>query len=279
MSPVATTSAAEPNATAPRRRAVRKLAVAAAVLVVVAFVVASVAALALNAGSGAGTARSPGAAVTAGGSGRWDTAAEDAIAAAPMPAFPVAAAQPHALAAPATRAPLRIPAPRVITGVVHTGFPRTPAGALAQLKALNEAGMVGLDPATYASAYTAVAAPGAPDPATTTLSQIAAGSRAKGGLAGTGPVASMNASYQVSAGLIKGSSDNGRFVVACTLGVLSVVTTTASVRVGIGDCQSMRWTGGQWRISPTTAPTLAPATWPGTTEAQTAGYVAVIADA
>jgi len=87
------------------------------------------------------------------------------------------------------------------------------------------------------------------------------------------------ASYQVSAGLIKGSSDDGDFVVPCTLGVLSVVSTNSSVRVGIGDCQAMRWIDGQWRISPTTAPTLAPATWPGTTEAQTAGYVAVIPDA
>ena len=172
-----------------------------------------------------------------------------------------------------------IPAPTVTTGTVPTGFPRTPEGALAQLKALNEAGMAGMDPATYATAYAAVAGPGAPSVATTTLDQVATGSRAKGGLPSTGPVPALTASYQVSAGLIKGSSDGGDFVVPCTLGVLSVVTTTTSVRIAIGDCQALRWIDGQWRISPTRAPVVAPATWPGTTEAQTAGYVAVIASA
>jgi len=283
-------SITDPNAGIPRSRAVAKLVVAAVVVFVVLFVVAVVAAVALNGGLGGGATTSPtgagvpavGGAPTAapaGGTGGWDTARQEELAAAAMPVFPVAAAQPHELSLTPGGTPLLIPASTVTTGAVHTGFARTPAGALAQLKALNEAGMVGMDPATYATAYTAIAAPGAPDPATTTLSRVAAGSRLKGGLPDTGPVPSLTASYQVSAGLIKGSSDDGDFVVPCTLGVLSVVSTTSSVRVGIGDCQAMRWIDGQWRISPTTAPTLAPATWPGTTEAQTAGYVAVIPDA
>jgi len=287
-------SLADPNAGIPRSRAVTQLVVAAVVVFVVLFVVAAAAAVALNGGLGGGATSPTGAGVPAvggaptaapaGGAGGWDTARQEELAAAPMPVFPVAAAQPHELSLTPGGAPLLIPPATVTTGlvhtgVVHTGFARTPAGALAQLKALNEAGMVGMDPATYATAYAAVAAPGAPDPATTTLSRVAAGSRLKGGLPDTGPVPSLTASYQVSAGLIKGSSDDGDFVVPCTLGVLSVVTTNSSVRVGIGDCQAMRWIDGQWRISPTTTPTLAPATWPGTTEAQTAGYVAVIPNA
>jgi len=279
-----------PNPEFPRSRAVTQLVVAAVVVFVVLFVVAVVAAVALNGGFGGGASTSPtpagvpavGGAPTAapaGGTGGWDTTRQEELAAAAMPVFPVAAAQPHQLSTTPGGAPLLIPPATITTGLVRTGFPRTPAGALAQLKALNEAGMVGMDPATYAAAYTAVAAPGAPDPATTTLSRVAAGSRGKGGLPDTGPVPSLTASYQVSAGLIKGSSDDGDFVLPCTLGVLSVVSTTSLVRVGIGDCQAMRWIDGQWRISPTTAPTLAPATWPGTTEAQTAGYVAVIPDA
>jgi len=286
---VAAMSITDPNAGIPRSRAVTQLVVAAVVVFVVLFVVAVVA-VAVNGGLGGGASTSPtpagvpavGGAPTAapaGGTGGWDTTRQEELAAAAMPVFPVAAAQPHQLATTPGGAPLLIPAATVTTGVIHTGFARTPAGALAQLKALNEAGMVGMDPATYATAYAAIAAPGAPDPATTTLSRVAAGSRGKGGLPDTGPVPSLTASYQVSAGLIKGSSDDGDFVVPCTLGVLSVVSTTSLVRVGIGDCQAMRWIDGQWRISPTTAPTLAPATWPGTTEAQTAGYVAVIPDA
>jgi hypothetical protein len=274
-------STSDGNGTSPRARALRKLAVATIVIFVVLFVVAAVAAVALNGGTGAGATTpgaaggSPTAAADTGG-GQWDTDRQDQIAGAAMAQFPLAAAQPHELATTTGGAPLLIPAPTVTTGTVSTGFARTPEGALAQLKALNEAGMVGMDPATYATAYAAIAAPGAPGVATTTLAQVATGSRAKGGLPTTGPVPALSASYQVSAGLIKGSSDNGGFVVPCTLGVLSVVTTTASVRIAIGDCQAMRWISGQWRISPTRGPALAPATWPGTTEAQTAGYVAVI---
>lgn len=290
MSAVATTSTGDRGVSTPRARAVRKLLAATVIVFVVLFVVAALAAVALNGGTGGGTggtATSPEAGAPAAGGtppvanegGRWNTDRENEISAAPMPQFALAAASPHELTTTTGGAPLLIPAATVTTGAVPTGFPRTPEGALAQLKALNEAGMVGMDPATYTTAYTAIAEPGAPDPATTTLARVAAESRRKGGLPDTGPVAALTSSYQVGAGLIKGSTDDGSFVVPCTLGVLSVVTTTASVRIGIGDCQAMRWIDGQWRISPTTAPTLAPATWPGTTEARTAGYVAVIPDA
>jgi hypothetical protein len=266
----------------PRGRAVRKLVVATVLVFVVLFVVAAVAAVALNGGTGDGISPTAGAPAAGGAptaareSGQWNTDAQNEISAAAMPQFPLAAASPHELTTATGTAPLLIPTASMPTGTVPTGFPRTPEGALAQLKALNEAGMVGLDPATYAAAYTAIAEPGAPAPATTTLARVAAGSRLKGGLPDTGPVLALTASYQVSAGLIKGSTDNGNFVVPCTLGVLSVTTSTASIRLGVGDCQAMRWIGSQWRISPTNAPTLPPATWPGTTESQTAGYVAVI---
>jgi hypothetical protein len=274
--------------TGSRSRAVRKLAVAAVVIFVVLFVVAAVAAVALNGGTGGGTTSPTAGATAAGGAptadptsgtGSWDSATEQRIAGQVMPQFPVTAAQPHELATTSGGPPLLIPAATVTSGAVPTGFPRTPQGALAQLKALNEAGMAGMDPSTYATAYTAVAAPGAPDPATSILARVASGSRHKGALPDTGPVPGLSASYQVSAGLIKGSGDDGNFVVPCALGVLTVVTAKSSVRVAIGDCQAMRWIDGQWRMSPTAAPTLAPATWPGTTEAQTAGYVAVIPDA
>ncbi len=259
-----------------RTPAVRKLAAVASALFVAVFVAAAVAAVAIN-----GDAAPTYGPVAPGGGAAQPTpgkaaSVDDEIASRPMPQFPVAAAQPHQLSTTANGDPLLIPTATATTGAVPTGFPRSAEGALAQLKALNETGMTGMDPTTYAAAYTAIAAPGAPDPATTTLSKIATGSRLKGGLPATGPVPSLNASYQVSAGLTKGSSEDGSFVVPCTLGILSVVTTTSSVRVGIGDCQAMRWSDGRWQISASAQPVLAPATWPGTVEAQRAGYVAVI---
>ncbi len=102
-------SITDPNPGIPRSRAVTQLVVAAVVVFVVLFVVAVVAAVALNGGFGGGASTSPtpagvpavgGApsAAPAGGTGGWDTTRQQELAAAAMPVFPVAAAQPHQLA-------------------------------------------------------------------------------------------------------------------------------------------------------------------------------------
>jgi len=279
----------------PRTRAATLLAVGAVLVVVVLFAVAAIAALALGGASTRSAAAAPG--PTGGparptpaspspspstpprGGASWDTTAEDTVASTPMVTFSVEAAQPHTLS-PRTAGPaIALPPATVRTGAVPQGFPHTPEGALAQLKALDETGMQGLDPAAFELAWQELASPGAPASGAVGLVRAARAARRTGGLDATGPVDGLTSTYQVDAGLIKGTADDGNFVVPCVLGELSVITTTSARRVGLGDCQAMRWVGGRWRISPTALPSAASCAWPGTEEAVTAGYRGVSGDA
>ena len=276
-----------------RTRAATKLAVGAVIVVAVLFAVAAIAALALGGASTRSAASAPGPTVgparptpaspspstPADGGARWDTAAEDAVASTPMVAFSVEAAQPHTLSPRTAGAAIALPPATVRTGAVAQGFPHTPEGALAQLKALDETGMQGLDPAAFELAWQELASPGAPTSAAVGLVRAARAARTTGGLDATGPVDGLTSTYQVDAGLIKGTADDGNFVVPCVLGELSVITTHSARRVGLGDCQAMRWVEGRWRISPTALPSAASCAWPGTEEAVTAGYRGVSGDA
>jgi len=288
-------NAEHPARDTPRTRAVTLLAVGAVIVVVVLFVVAAIAALALGRASTRSAASAPGPtggpaqptpaspspspSTPPGGGASWDTTAEDAVAATPMVAFSVEAAQPHTLSPRTAGAAIALPPATVRTGAVAQGFPHTPEGALAQLKALNETGMQGLDPAAFELAWQELASPGAPASAAVGLVRAARAARRTGGLDATGPVDGLTSTYQVDAGLIKGTADDGNFVVPCVLGELSVITTNSARRVGLGDCQGMRWVQGRWRISPTALPSAASCAWPGTEEAVTAGYRGVSGDA
>ncbi len=288
---------AHPRTDAPRTRAVTQLAVGALIVVALLFVVAALIAIALNGGgphSGTPASGPPGGASphtpgpqtsgagaphTESGDGAWDVRAEDAIARTPMVAFSVEATQPHTLSTRTAGAAIALPTATIRTGAVAQGFPQTPQGALAQLKALDETGMQGLDSAAYDLAWQELALPGAPTSSTVGLVRAASAARRAAGLNATGPVDGLTSTYQVDAGLIKGTADNGKFVVACVLGELSAITPTAARRAGVGDCQGLRWVDGRWRISPTALPSAASCAWPGTDEAVTAGYRAVISDA
>jgi len=271
------------------------LAVGAVLVVVVLFAVAAIAALALNGASTRSAASAPGPtggparptpaspspspSTPADGGASWDTTAEDTVASTPMVTFSVEAAQPHTLSPRTAGAAIALPPATVRTGAVPQGFPHTPEGALAQLKALDETGMQGLDPAAFELAWQELASPGAPASAAVGLVRAARAARSTGGLDATGPVDGLTSTYQVDAGLIKGTADDGNFVVPCVLGELSVITTNSARRVGLGDCQGMRWVQGRWRISPTALPSAASCAWPGTEEAVTAGYRGVSGDA
>ena len=288
-------NAEHPARDTPRTRAATKLAVGVVSVVVVLFAVAAIAALALGGASTRSAASAPGPtggparptpaspspspSTPADGGASWDTTAEDAVASTPMVAFSVEAAQPHTLSPRTAGAAIALPPATVRTGAVAQGFPHTPEGALAQLKALDETGMQGLDPAAYELAWQELASPGAPASAAVGLVRAARAARSTGGLDATGPVDGLTSTYQVDAGLIKGTADDGNFVVPCVLGELSVITTNSARRVGLGDCQGMRWVNGRWRISPTALPSAASCAWPGTEEAVTAGYRSVSGDA
>lgn len=193
----------------------------------------------------------------------WNVDAEDALASRHMLTLPPQAAQPQPLSARNAGSPIVLPRARI---------PDAPTGALAQLRALDERGMADGDPDTYAHAYRDMAMAGAPDPRTTGLFAVLTNFRASGGLPGTGPVADLAVSYDVTEGLIKGSTDHGRYAVVCVLGELTVQYQAQTVSAGVGDCQALRWTGVDWRISPGALAAPAPCAWPGSADSVAAGY-------
>ncbi|GGM76412.1 hypothetical protein GCM10012275_53980 [Longimycelium tulufanense] len=213
--------------------------------------------------------------------GDWDVAAQHALAAAPMPVLPGAAAQPQPLATAGAGEPIVLPAASgsPVEGWIPAEFPATPQGALAQVVALWEAALVGADPAVLERAYRALSLPGAPDPAAAVPHRAVVALRAGAGLPATGTVSDLHVDFAITHGLVKGSTDEGRYAVVCVLGELSVSYHAHAARGGLGDCQALRFSGSGWRISPTPLPAVAPHAWPGSQFAVIAGYREVVRDA
>ena len=208
--------------------------------------------------------------------GGWDIATETALATRAMLSFPEQLTQPHVLTTDTAGPPLQLPRSGQSAGrLVAGGFPATAEGALGQLAALTETGLAGGDPQVYAQAYQSVALPGAPAAESTALYTGLQQLRARAGIATTGGVNGLEIFYTTTDGLIKGTADGGRYAVACVLGELTVQVQGRSVSGGIGDCQALRYSDGDWRISPGAAAFKAPSAWPGTAEAVRAGYRAV----
>lgn len=199
-------------------------------------------------------------------------AAQDALATRPMLQLPPQAAQPQVMTTQTAPA-ITLPQPTLTVGRwIPGGFPVTAEGALAQLTALNETGMKGGDPQVYARAYRELSLPGAPEPGSTGLSSVLTSFRSHAGLTDTGTVADLGVTYQVTHGLVKGSTEAGRYTVVCVLGQLSVDYQGRTISAGVGDCQAMRWTGTDWRISPGALAAPASSAWPGSADAVKAGY-------
>lgn len=204
------------------------------------------------------------------------TAAENALAQKPMLALPAEAAQPQPLTTATAGPSLALPpATQTVGRWIPGGFPDTVEGALAQLKALDETTLTGGDPQVYASGYKQLAAPGAPDPGSTGLYSLLTSMRSRAGVTATGPVSGLTVTYQVSAAQVKGTADDGRYVVVCVLGQVSAGFSGQITSLGIGDCQAMTWTGTQWLIASGAMASSAPCAWPGSTPAVNAGYRAV----
>lgn len=200
-------------------------------------------------------------------------AAENELAARPMLALPAQAAQPQAMTTRTAGPAITLPPPTRTTGRwVPGGFPGTAEGALAQLKALDETGLRGGDPRVYARAYRELSPPGAPDPGSSGLSAVLRSFRSHAGLPDTGPVPDVEVTYQVTQGLIKGSTDAGRYTVVCVLGELSVGDQGRTLSAGVGDCQAMRWSGIEWQISAGMLAAPASCAWPGSADAVKASY-------
>ncbi|WP_432854951.1 hypothetical protein ACQPXB_21255 [Amycolatopsis sp. CA-161197] len=200
-----------------------------------------------------------------------DAAAEQALATRLMVWLPASAAQPHALAE-SPGAPIIVPTSATGGPWIPAAFPLSPEGALAQLVALDEAGVNGGDPDTYARAYAELAVSGAPPVAESGLYTVLARFRQAAGLSAGEVRTELAVRYEVTEGLIKGTADGGRYVVACVLGELSTDVHGYGARLGVGDCQAMLWAGSGWRISDGPRAAYAASAWPGTAEAAGAGY-------
>lgn len=164
-----------------------------------------------------------------------------------------------------TEAPLKLPESTSTSKAgVPTGFPKTPEGALAQLKAVDEAGMEGLNGETARAVFTDSFESGNPDfyqrswigPLTDKFSESRPGS--------------YTATLNVSQGLIRGATDDGSFVLVCVVGKLQIVSKHDTQTVPAPDCEGMRWDGKRWMVVP--RDTLAPDVSPHSSEAYRLGF-------
>ena len=197
------------------------------------------------------------------------SARRDDLAARPMRAGSPTDAQPSVLS---TRDPgsIVLPASTTVGPVgVPAGFGHTPAGALAQLAAIDKAA---LDSASLGGVRAVIndwAAPGGPTAATWSGVKAMADFLTAAGLsAGKAPNLALTATPIM--GLVK-ATDGGDWVVACVDFEVDA-TLARTARVAVADCQRMAWQDNRWVIGPGAEPSPAPSIWPGTDAAIDAGY-------
>ena len=201
----------------------------------------------------------------------------DALAARPMPSVADDAAHPGpvSIATPGPAIALPPPAGTGPAGVA-TGFPHTPAGALAQLAAIDQSALQSGSLADARAVITDWAQPGGP---TATSWSLIAGLVTlfdETGLSGGGSPQLAIVLTPVM-GLIKGSVGTD-YVVACADFELDI-TLTQTARGAVADCQRMVWTrpssaasAGRWMIGPGAEPATPPSVWPDTDTAIAVGY-------
>jgi hypothetical protein len=196
-------------------------------------------------------------------------ARQDALAARPMPSVDLAAAEPDTVS---TRDPGTLVTPTATrTGPVGvpTGFGHTPAGALAQLAAIDQTAMQSGSLPGVRAVITAWAVPGGPTAQTWSGVQAMAGFLDAAGLSAAGsPQLSLVVTPVM--GLIKGSIGSD-FVIPC-IDFEFDATLTQTQRVAVADCQRMIWHTDRWMIGPGAEPAEAPSVWPDTDTAIDVGY-------
>ncbi len=197
------------------------------------------------------------------------TAARDELANRPMASVSPAAAQPQPLALAPAAGGIVVPGASDPAAGLPRGFPRTPAGAVAQLASIDAAAFRDVNPAAVADVHRRVTRPGA-----VPLSQwspnvgVTAILRAVGKPDGA---TALTSTWTLTHAQVKGVLDRGDFVLACVLGELDA-TYHSTARAGVGDCQRMLWAEGRWWIGPGAQPAYAPSTWPGSADCVAAGW-------
>lgn len=193
----------------------------------------------------------------------------DEVAAAPMLTVPDDAMFPGDPAA-ATREGIEIPTGESVgPAQILTGFPHTPAGALAQLAQIDTAVLQAMSLPVAREVYEAWALPGGVGAKGWWITQSV---QAFLTATSMGEVLDPRAYVEVepAAGLVKGT-DGPDWLVGC---VLHKVTASyrQEAQVAFAHCERLAWVGDRWLIAPGPPPAPAPATWPGTAPADQAGW-------
>jgi hypothetical protein len=209
--------------------------------------------------------------------GTGDADREAALAGAPMLALPPSAASPQALTGATAGPPIVLPDPARVGDPVPTAFPATPEGALAQLAAIMRAGMAGGDPRTWEQVYGAVAEAGAAPASRTWTAQDLTALRRGAGMATAGAAREgTTMSWTPTAAMVKGTTGDGTYTVACVLGEFVVEHRGRVVSAGWGNCLPMRRVGGRWLVASGPTAALAPSAWPGSADAVAAGWREIV---
>jgi hypothetical protein len=193
----------------------------------------------------------------------------DDISAAPMLEVPEDAmlpADPAAESAPS----IEIPAGTTTgPGLVVTGFPHTPEGAIGQLAQIDVAALQAMSLRTAQEIYLYWALPGGVGPKRWWITASVQSFLTATDM-GEAKDPGSHVAVEPAAALVKGT-DGPDWVTACVL-----FEVTASYRrdgqVAFGHCERMQWVGGRWMIAPGQPPAPAPSTWPGTELASEAGW-------
>jgi hypothetical protein len=194
----------------------------------------------------------------------------DDLAAAPMLEVPDDAMDPADPAAEATAPIIEIPAGTTPgPGLVMTGFPHTPEGAIGQLAQIDVAALQAMSIRTAQDIYLNWALPGGVGPQRWWITASVQSFLTATDM-GEEKDPGSHVAVEPAAALVKGT-DGPDWVTACVL-----FRVTASYRqdgqVAFGHCERMQWVGGRWMIAPGQPPAPAPSTWPGTELANEAGW-------
>jgi len=156
---------------------------------------------------------------------------------------------------------------------VPTGFPRTPAGALAQLIALDRAALESLSIPRAQDGIRSWAVPDGPEATSwTVIAGIARLLSAAGQPASGTTQIGLRAEAAMGqfSGIDKQPEDT---IIACVDLVLTLTLGTGtSKQVAAADCQRLTWLGNRWVIAAGPEPASSPSVWPGTQAAVDAGY-------
>jgi hypothetical protein len=200
----------------------------------------------------------------------------------------VGAAEPGPLSAEHTGT-IQLPQPATVGAAqVGTGLPRSVAGAIAQLVAIDQRAIGSASVVVAQDVITSWAAPGGPTSASWSGVEAVQTLLESAGLPANGAGGSGGLVVQLdpAMGLVRDSSDGSA---GTTPGAAEVTAATAATvcvdfvltatpdggqpsQIAVADCQHMTWRDGRWIIGAGPEATATASLWPGTQVSYDAGY-------